>query len=145
LPCRSINGLTAKTKIVESDRASKPAQSQKLKIMNAIVNKVQLIGRLGMDPEMKKLDNGSTLARLSLATDASYKDKSGKKIEETHWHNLVCWNKTAELAEQLLSKGKEVAIEGKLIPKSYEDGEGNRRYVTEVRVEQFLLFGKKGE
>jgi len=123
----------------------KPAQSQKLKIMNAIVNKVQLIGRLGMDPEMKTLDNGSTLARLSLATDASYKDKSGKKIEETHWHNLVCWNKTAELAEKLLSKGKEVAVEGKLITRSYEDGEGNRRYATEVRVDQFLLFGKKGE
>lgn len=113
--------------------------------MNAIVNKVQLIGRLGMDPEMKTLDNGSTLARLSLATDASYKDKSGKKIEETHWHNLVCWNKTAELAERLLAKGKEVAIEGKLITRSYEDGEGNRRYATEVRVDQFLLFGKKGE
>jgi single-strand DNA-binding protein len=113
--------------------------------MNAIVNKVQLIGRLGMDPEMKKLDNGSTLARLSLATDASYKDKNGKKIEETHWHNLVCWNKTAELAEKLLAKGKEVAVEGRLITKSYEDGEGNRRYATEVRVDQFLLFGKKGE
>jgi len=113
--------------------------------MNAIINKVQLIGRLGMDPEMKKLDNGATLARLSLATDASYKDKNGKKIEETHWHNLICWNKTAELAERLLAKGKEVAVEGKLINRSYEDGEGNKRYVTEVRVDQFLLFGKKGD
>ena len=121
------------------------AQSQKLKIMNAIVNRVQLIGRLGMDPEMKNFDNGSTLARLSLATDASYKDKSGKKVEETHWHNLVCWNKTAELAQRLLAKGKEVAIDGKLINRSYEDGEGNRRYLTEVRVDQFLLFGKKGD
>jgi len=121
------------------------AQSQKLKIMNAIVNREQLIGRLGTDPEMKKFDNGSTLARLSLATDASYKDKSGKKVEETHWHNLVCWNKTAELAERLLAKGKEVAIDGKLINRSYEDGEGNRRYLSEVRVDQFLLFGKKGD
>ena len=113
--------------------------------MNAINNKVQLIGRLGMDPEMKTFDNGSTLARISLATDASYKDKSGKKIEETHWHNLVAWNKTAELAQKLLAKGKEVAIEGKLVNRSYEDGEGNRRYVTEVKVDQFLLFGKKRE
>ena len=113
--------------------------------MNAIVNKVQLIGRLGMDPEMKTLDNGTTLARMSLATDGSYKGKDGKKVEETHWHNLVCWNKTAELAERLLAKGKEVAVEGRLITKSYEDGEGNRRYATEVRVDQFLLFGKKGE
>jgi len=113
--------------------------------MNAIVNKVQLIGRLGMDPEMKTFDNGSTLARISLATDASYKNKNGEKVEETHWHNLVAWNKTAELAERLLAKGKEVAIEGKLVNRSYEDGEGNKRYVTEVKVDQFLLFGKKGE
>jgi len=111
--------------------------------MNAIVNRVQLIGRLGMDPEIKKLDNGTNLARFSLATDGSYKDKNGKKIEETHWHNLICWNKTADLAERLLSKGREVAVEGKLINRSYEDGEGNRRYVTEIRVDQFLLFGKK--
>ena len=111
--------------------------------MNAIVNKVQLIGRLGSNPEMKTFDNGKTMARLSIATDNSYRDSNGKKVEDTQWHNLVCWNKTAELAERLLTKGKEIAIEGKLVNRSYEDGEGNRRYITEVRVDQFLLFGKK--
>jgi single-strand DNA-binding protein len=111
--------------------------------MQNIVNKVQLIGRLGIDPEMKNLENGTVLARMSLATDASYKNAKGERVQDTHWHNLVAWNKTAELAEKLLKKGKEVAVEGKLINRSYQDKDGNTRYTTEVKVDQFLLLGKK--
>ncbi len=111
--------------------------------MKNIANQVQLIGRLGMDPEIKTFDNGSTLARMSIATDASYKNGKGEKVEDTHWHNLVAWGKTAELAQRLLAKGKEVAVEGSLVNRSYQDKEGNTRYITEVRVSQFLLFGKK--
>lgn len=111
--------------------------------MKNIVNNVQLIGRLGMDPEIKTFDNGSTLARMSIATDGSYKKANGEKVEDTHWHNVVAWGKTAELAQKLLKKGKEVAIEGTLINRSYTDKEGNTRYVTEVKASQFLLFGKR--
>jgi len=120
-----------------------PTALQNQNIMKNIANQVQLIGRLGMDPEIKTFDNGSTLARMSIATDASYKNGKGEKVEDTHWHNLVAWGKTAELAQRLLAKGKEVAVEGSLVNRSYQDKEGNTRYITEVRVSQFLLFGKK--
>ncbi len=113
--------------------------------MQNLVNRVQLIGRLGMDPETRNFDNGTVMTRFSLATDNSYKGADGQKVQDTQWHTLVAWNKTAELAQKLLAKGKEVAIEGKLTSRSYEDKAGNKRYATEVRVDQFLLFGKKGE
>jgi len=116
---------------------------QNQKVMQNIVNKVQLIGRLGMDPEIKKFDNGTTLARMSIATDASYKNSNGEKVEDTHWHTVVAWGKTAELAQQMLKKGKEVAIEGKLINRSYEDKDGKKRYTTEVQLVEFLKTEKK--
>lgn len=110
--------------------------------MQNLVNKVQLIGHLGMDPEIKSFDNGKMM-RLSIATDSSYKDKEGKKVQDTQWHTLVGWNKTAELGEKLLKKGKHVAIEGKLVNRSYEDKDGNKRYTTEVRLDRFLILDKK--
>ncbi len=110
--------------------------------MQTIANKVQLIGHLGMDPEAKNFENGN-LMKVSIATDASYKDKDGKKVEDTHWHNLVAWGKTADLAQKMFKKGKKVAIEGTLISRSYDDKEGVKRYITEVRVEQFLMLDKK--
>ena len=110
--------------------------------MQSIVNRVQLIGHLGMDPEVKNFENGK-LVKVSIATDASYKDKDGKKVEETHWHNLVAWNKTAELAETLFKKGRYVAVEGSLVTNSYEDKDGVKRYSTDVRVDQFLMLDKK--
>lgn len=112
--------------------------------MITLVNKVQLIGHLGMDPEVKSFENGKML-RISLATDASYKDKDGKKVQDTHWHTLVAWNKTAEIGEKLFKKGKQVAIEGSLVNRSYEDKEGVKRFITEVRMDQFLLLGKKDD
>lgn len=104
-------------------------------------NRVQLIGFLGMDPEVKHLSDGKILARVSLATNDSYKNQQGTKINETQWHNLVAWGKTAEIAEKYFKKGKEVAVEGKLATRSYEDKQGVRKYVTEVVVNNILLLG----
>ena len=107
--------------------------------MNTLRNKVQLIGNLGKDPEIITLENGSKLAKFSLATNENYKDKNGEKQSKTVWHNLIAWNKTAELIEKYVTKGKEIAIEGKLSNKSYEDKEGQKRYLTEVIVNELLL------
>ena len=78
-----------------------------------------------------------------MATNETYKNQKGEKVEETQWHNIVAWGKTAELMEQLLAKGKEVMVEGKLTSRSYEDKEGNKRYITEVVAQEFLLLGAK--
>jgi single-strand DNA-binding protein len=110
--------------------------------MNAIKNKVQLIGNLGQDPEIVTLDNGSKLAKFSIATNESYKNKEGEKVTETQWHNVVAWGKTAEIVENYLAKGKEVAVEGKLMHRTYETKEGEKRYVTEVRCNELLMLGK---
>jgi len=110
--------------------------------MNSLRNKVQLIGNLGNDPEIITLDSGKKLAKFSLATNESYKDASGQKIDKVEWHNLVAWNKTAEIVENYITKGKEIAIEGKLTSRSYETKEGEKRYITEVVVSEILMFGK---
>ncbi|NLI25739.1 MAG: single-stranded DNA-binding protein [Bacteroidales bacterium] len=113
--------------------------------MNSLRNRVYLIGRLGSDPEIKQLNGGKTLARFSLATNENYTDADGKKVKETQWHNLVAWGTTAKTAEKYLKKGSEIAIEGKLIHRNYEDKGGNKRYVTEVQVNEFLMLGGKKE
>ena len=110
--------------------------------MNAIKNKVQLIGNLGQDPEIVTLENGTKLAKFSIATNDNYKNKEGEKVTETQWHNVVAWGKTAEIVENYLAKGKEVAVEGKLMHRSYETKEGEKRYVTEVRCNELLMLGK---
>ncbi|MEY3398125.1 MAG: hypothetical protein RL220_719 [Bacteroidota bacterium] len=110
--------------------------------MSTLRNNVRLIGNLGASPELKSLDNGNKVARLSLATNEYYTDKKGEKQQETQWHNLVAWGKTAELAEQLLEKGSEVAIDGKLTSRSYEK-DGEKKYVTEVVVNEFVLLNRK--
>ena len=110
--------------------------------MNILRNHVQLIGRVGADTEMKTFDSGKSMVTLSLATNDYYKDKDGNKQERTEWHRIVAWGKTAELMDQLLKKGDEVAVEGKLTHRSYEK-DGETRYATEVIVNEFLLFGKK--
>ena len=113
--------------------------------MNALKNRVQLIGRLGQDPQTKTLANDRTLTRFSLATSESYVNKQGERIEDTQWHNVVIWGKLAERAGQYLHKGKEVALEGKLNHRSYEDKDGQKRYITEVVVSDFLMLGRKDE
>ena len=110
--------------------------------MNTLRNKVQLIGNLGNDPEIITLDSGKKLAKFSLATNEYYKDADGQKQTKTEWHNVVAWNKTAELIENYVTKGKEIAIEGKLTNRTWDDKEGNKRYTTEVVVNEVLLFGK---
>ena len=110
--------------------------------MNALKNKVQLIGNLGQDPEIVTLDNGNKLAKFSIATSESYKNTQGQKIEDTQWHSIVAWGKTAEIVENYLTKGKQVAVEGKLTHRSYETKEGEKRYVTEVRCNELLMLGK---
>jgi single-strand DNA-binding protein len=110
--------------------------------MNSLRNKVQLIGNLGNDPEIITLESGKKLAKFSLATNESYKDASGQKIDKVEWHNLVAWGKTCDIIEKYLTKGKEIAIEGKLTSRSYETKEGEKRYITEVVVNELLMFGK---
>lgn len=110
--------------------------------MNALKNKVQLIGHLGQDPEIVNLEGGNKLAKFSIATTDSYKNANGEKVDDTQWHNIVAWGKTAEIVENYLIKGKQVAIEGKLNHRSYETKEGDKRYITEVRCNELLMLGK---
>lgn len=111
--------------------------------MYALKNKVQLIGNLGNNPEIRTLESGKKMARFSMATSETYRSTKGEKITETQWHNVVAWGKVADIAEQFLVKGSEVAVEGKLINRNYTDKEGNKRYVTEVQVNEVLMLGDK--
>ena len=110
--------------------------------MNALKNKVQLIGNLGQDPEIMNMENGTKLAKFSIATSDSYKNAKGEKVEDTQWHNIVAWGKTAEIVENYLVKGKQVAVEGKLTHRSYETKDGEKRYIAEVRCNELLMLGK---
>ena len=107
--------------------------------MNNIRNRVQLIGNLGMDVELKSTEKGRQLAKVSIATRDVYKNKEGEKTVDVQWHNLVAWGKTAEMMHAFGKKGKEVAINGKLNHRSFEDEQGTKRYFTEVVVQEFLL------
>ncbi len=111
--------------------------------MNSLKNKVQLIGHLGMNPEVKNLESGKTMARFSLATNESYKNQKGEQVTETQWHNIVVWGNTAKYAEKYLTKGQEIALEGKLNSRSYDDKEGNKKYITEIVAGELLMLGKK--
>ena len=109
------------------------------------VNKVILIGRLGKDPEVRFTQNGTAVARLSVATDESYKDKEGNKIQRTEWHNVILWNQLANLAGEYLAKGRQAYFEGKLQTREWEDQEGNRRVSTEIVARHLVLLGSKEE
>ncbi len=111
--------------------------------MYALKNKVQLIGNLGNAPEVKTLESGKKMARFSVATNEDYRNAKGEKVRETQWHNLVAWGKVAEIVEKFLTKGKEVAIEGKLINRSYNDKDGNKKFITEIQVNELLMLGTK--
>jgi len=112
-------------------------------LMSTLRNKVQLIGNLGNNPEIITLDSGKKLAKFSIATNESYKNASGEKVTDTQWHNVVAWNKTAEIIERYLEKGNEVAVEGKLTSRSYETKEGEKKYITEVVANEVLMLGGK--
>ncbi|MFT3932241.1 MAG: single-stranded DNA-binding protein [Chitinophagaceae bacterium] len=111
--------------------------------MYALKNKVQLIGHVGNAPEVRNTESGKKLARFSVATNEMYRNAKGEKVTETQWHNLVAWGKVAEIAEKFLQKGFEIAVEGKLINRSYTDKEGNKKYISEVQVNEVLLLGAK--
>jgi len=110
--------------------------------MSTLRNKVQLIGHVGNDPQILKLESGKKLVKFSIATNESYKNSKGEKVTDTQWHNIVAWGKTAELIENYVPKGKEIGIEGKLTSRSYEDKDGVKKYITEVVCSELLLMGK---
>jgi single-strand DNA-binding protein len=108
--------------------------------MTQLVNNVQLIGRAGLAPEIKTFEKDRKLARFGLATTEYYYDQKGERQENTQWHNLVAWGKTAEIVEKLVTKGKELAVSGKLINRSWDDKDGNKRYTVEVSINQIHAF-----
>lgn len=111
--------------------------------MSRLRNKVQLIGNLGQDPEIITLESGRKLAKFSLATNETYKNQKGERVTDTQWHNVIAWGKTAEIIESYLTKGKEVAVEGKLTNRTWDDKEGNKRYTTEVVCNELVMLGGK--
>ena len=105
-------------------------------------NTVQLIGHVGQDPEVKSLEGGKKLANISIATNEVYYKENGDKVEKTEWHRVTAWGKTAEIIEKYVTKGKEIAVEGKLTHRSYDDKDGVKRFITEVVANEVLLLGK---
>ena len=103
-------------------------------------NRVQLIGHVGQEPEVKTVNN-KKVANITLATNDSYTNDKGEKVEQTEWHRITAWGKTAEIIEKYVSKGKEIAIEGKLSYRNYDDKDGIKRYVTEIIATEILLLG----
>lgn len=120
-------------------------QTFKIYSMNTLRNKVSLIGRLGAQPEYVTTESGRALARFSLAVNSGYKDKSGNWVDDTQWHTINAWGKTADLVKRLLSKGQEVVVEGKLVNRSFETKEGEKRYATNVEMSEFLVLSPKSD
>ena len=114
-------------------------------IMSTLKNHVQLIGNVGQEPTITNLESGKKVARFSIATNEYYKDAKGEKQTETNWHTVVAWGKTAEIIENYVGKGKEIAITGKLRTRTYTTDDGNQRYVTEVEANEILLLRSKND
>lgn len=108
-----------------------------------MVNRVILVGRAGKDPETRYTGAGQAVCNFSLATDESFKDRNGEKQKKTEWHNLVIWAKQAEIAQQYVHKGDLLYVEGKIQTRSWDDREGNKRYTTEIVVQNFRMLGGK--
>ena len=111
--------------------------------MKNLKNRVQLIGNIGKEPEVKSFDSGKTKASFSLATSESYTDADGKKVTDTQWHQIVAWGNTANYIESYLDKGNRIAVDGKLVHRSYNDKDGVTKYITEVLVNEILLLTNK--
>lgn len=111
----------------------------------ASLNKVMLIGRTGKEPEVRYSTSGAAIANVSIATDESYKDKSGEKVEKTEWHNLVFFNRTAEVVGEYVTKGMMLFVEGKLQTRKWQDKDGNDRYSTEIVCDRMQMLGSKSE
>ncbi|MEM1122012.1 MAG: single-stranded DNA-binding protein [Bacteroidota bacterium] len=110
-----------------------------------MVNKVILVGNLGQDPEVRRLENGVAVAKLNIATTERYKDRNGVAQSKTEWHSVVVWRQLAEIAEKYLRKGRQVYIEGKLTHRKWQDKDGNNRYTTEVVADNFQMLGKRDD
>ena len=111
--------------------------------MSGSVNKVILIGNLGKEPDVRHLENGATVANFPIATSENYKDrKTGEKVSQTEWHNIVVWRGLADITERYLKKGDKVYIEGKLRTRSWQDQDGNTKYTTEVVADNLTMLGK---
>jgi len=108
------------------------------------VNRVILVGHLGKDPEVRHLESGRSVANFSLATSETYKNKNGEKVTNTEWHNIVIWSPLAQVAEKYLRKGSLIYVEGKLTNRSYDDKDGNKRYITEILVQSMTMLGSGG-
>lgn len=111
--------------------------------MNAMKNRVQLIGNVGNDPEIKNLEGGKKVANFTIATNDSYRNDKGEKVDQTEWHKVVAWGKTAEIIEKFVTKGIQVGLDGKLTHRSYDDKNGEKRYITEILASEILLMGSK--
>jgi single-strand DNA-binding protein len=112
--------------------------------MNTLRNRVNLIGNLGQDPEIKTLESGKKVAHFTLATKDGYKTTDGQKVDETTWHNIVAWNGLADIASQFLKKGREVAVEGRIVYRSYEDKKGVTKNITEIVLNDLVLLRSSG-
>ena len=110
--------------------------------MNALRNQVTLIGNLGLDVELKTIGTDRKLAKVAMATNQYYKNRDGEKVQETQWHNLVAWGKLAENMASVLKKGDQVMTQGKIVYRNYEDGNGQKHYITEIVVNEFLKITK---
>lgn len=113
--------------------------------MAGSVNKVILIGRLGKDPELKYTPSGVAYAKFSIATDEVFKDRAGEQQKRTEWHNIVAWNKLAEICGEYLTKGKQVYIEGSIQSRQWEDQSGNKRTSYEIVARQMTMLGSKSD
>jgi single-strand DNA-binding protein len=111
--------------------------------MNNLRNKVQLIGHLGQTPEIISTENGNKVANFTMATNETFKNSKGEKQTETQWHNIFAWGKLADILENHIKKGDEIALEGKLVNSSYKTKDGTMRYVTKIQANQLLMLNKK--
>jgi single-strand DNA-binding protein len=116
----------------------------KTEVMNSMRNRVSLIGNVGQDPEIKTTDSGKKVTHFTLATNDGYRNAEGQKVSETTWHNIVAWNGLADIASKYLKKGKEVAVEGRIVYRSYDDKKGSTKYITEIVLNDLILL-RNGE
>ena len=110
-----------------------------------MVNRVTLVGNVGKDPEVRYTPSGTAVASFSLATSEKYKDSDGQKQEKTEWHNIIAWRQLAEICGKFLHKGKQVYIEGKIQTRSYDDRDGNKKYITEIVADKMQMLGNKDD
>lgn len=111
--------------------------------MKSLINSVRLIGNVGATPEVKSFDNGNKMARLRIATNDRQKNAKGEVVEITYWHSLVVWGKQAEIIEKYVDKGEKLAIEGTLVNREYQNEKGEKKFITEIRVNEFEFLGAK--